>query len=505
MADNLLGQIKDIASIYDTDTIFILGKGPSADLIPPEVFKNSVVVGLNDAERIYPADVSIFHADWVKAALSENGPRAKLYITSTDFAPVNAQTLRVPHLPLTQESSDLMVQRLLGDDIFVEDVLFMSALRVARAVAKLRKRPQTVYLVGLDFSQKLMSANALGRTFETDAADLSHIRLDIQENFLLNAFYALRDSEIDIMHVGTRAYSALTTTDLVREFADFQQKEQKTWGVSIVAELTTNHFGDRERLEKMIRAAKTAGADSVKVQKRNVETFYAADQLNAPYPSPFGTSFADYRHQLELDRDDFVFLDDLCRKINIPWFASVLDLPSYKFILEFEPPMVKLPSTISQHTEYLEQVAKLGSHPVVISTGMTDKSYEEWLLKTFKNSSKLFLLQCNSAYPTPMSDCEIGVVGHYRELARKDPRIVPGYSSHDPGWFASALAVAAGAKMIEKHVKIGDSDWAHFDAVALDMETPAFKTYVTKLREAEIVMGSEEKTVRPSETHKYQT
>lgn len=503
MQENLFSPLKKIASAYSSDTIFILGKGPSADLVPPEIFENSVVIGLNDAERIYPADISVFHADWVIPALAEQGAKAKLYVTSTNFSTPNAAIYKAPHLPLSQETSDLMVQRLLGDEIVVEDVLFMSALGIARKIAQIRKRTQTVYLIGLDFSSNLSSANALGRGFETDSADQSHIRLDIQENFLLNAFYALRDSEIDINHVGTRAYSALTTDQLVDRFHQPHAAETKPWKVDVVAEITTNHFGDRERLETLVRAAKAAGADYVKVQKRDVNTFYSANQLNAAYPSPFGKTFADYRHQLELDRDDFAFLSDLCERIGIQWFASVLDMPSYKFVLEFEPPMLKLPSTISEHADFLSKVAQDCDRPIVLSTGMTDQNYETWVLDTFKSCPKLYLLQCNSAYPTPMADCDIGVVRHYSRLASENPHIVPGYSSHDPGWFASALAIAAGGKMVEKHVKIGNADWAHFDAVALDMATPDFKNYVSKMREAETIMGSEQKTIQPSEHHKY--
>ena len=280
-------------------------------------------------------------------------------------------------------------------------------------------------------------------------------------------------------------------------------KDGKPWAVKVVAELTTNHFGDRNRLEKLVRAAKSAGADYVKVQKRNVETFYTKEQLDAPYRSPFGKTFGDYRHQLELDRDDFNYLNDLCKRVGIEWFASVLDMPSYEFILEFEPQLLKLPSTISGHVEYLSAVADRIDRPLVLSTGMTDKSFEQWLLEKFRTCPTLFLLQCNSAYPTPMADCEVGVVRHYSRMALQYPNIVPGYSSHDPGWFASALAVAAGAKMVEKHIKLGDSEWAHFDAVALDVLSSAFNDYVTKIREAEITMGSENKAIQPSEHHKY--
>ena len=48
------------------------------------------------------------------------------------------------------------------------------------------------------------------------------------------------------------------------------------------------------------------------------------------------------------------------------------------------------------------------------------------------------------------------------------------------------MAVAAGAVMIEKHVKLSSVDWSHFDEVALDLGTDEFKNFVLdieKLRE----------------------
>ena len=111
--------------------------------------------------------------------------------------------------------------------------------------------------------------------------------------------------------------------------------------------------------------------------------------------------------------------------------------------------------------------------------------------------------QCNSAYPTPVHDCNIGVIRHYRDLSKEYQHIVPGYSSHDIGSTASALAVAAGARMLEKHVKLGNTEWAHFDAVALDLTTGEFANYVAAIREAETFIGSEEKKVNSSEHHKY--
>ncbi|WP_311269009.1 N-acetylneuraminate synthase family protein [Sphingobium sp. WCS2017Hpa-17] len=501
--DNFSTPISAIASTYGTDTIFILGKGPSADSVPAEVYAGSLVIGINDAERIYPADISIFHADWVKQSLAESGARARLYLTSTDFQTAGAEVVRAEHVPLSQESGDLMMQRLLGGDFVIEDVLLISALQVARKVAEARGRPQTVYLVGFDFRADMGSAHALGRSYENDTADQRRLRIDMQENFLLNALYMLRGTDLDVVHVGDRSYSRMTTTDLRHHFLPGGGEAERPWAVSVIAELTTNHFGDRGRLERMVRAAKAAGANFVKIQKRDVESFYSREQLAAPYKSPFGTTFADYRHQLELSDDDFGYLDGLCKQLGIQWFASALDVKSYRELMDLGSAMIKLPSTISEHTDYLSMVARTCDRPIVLSTGMTDKAFENWVLETFKASPQLYLLQCNSAYPTPAEDCNVGVVRHYDRLSREQPQIVAGYSSHDAGWFGSALAVAAGARMVEKHVKLGNTEWAHFDAVALDLTKSEFKDYVAKVREAEIVVGSEEKDIRPSEHHKY--
>lgn len=439
----------------------------------------------------------------MKDALAKEGPRSRLYVTSTDYKPSRGEVLRAPHAPLTQESSDLMVQRLLSDEIVIEDVLFLTALQIARTVARQRGRRQTVYMVGFDFRAEAGNAQAIGRHYETDSADQRRLRIEMQENFLLNALYMLKDTEVDVVHVGGRPFSRIDSAELTEMFMPNQHGHDREWGVSVIAELTTNHFGDRGRIDRMVRAAKAAGADFVKFQKRDVESFYTPEQLAAPYKSPFGTTFREYRHQLELDADDFAFVDALCNQLGIKWFASALDEPSYRFLVEAGSHAIKLPSTISEHKDYLETVARTCDRPIVLSTGMTDKAFEDWVLSTFANSPELNLLQCNSAYPTPAEDCNVGVVRHYARIARENPRIVPGYSSHDQGWFGSALAVAAGARMVEKHVKLGNTEWAHFDAVALDLTKPDFKDYVQKIREAEIVIGTEEKAVNPSEHHKY--
>ena len=175
---------------------------------------------------------------------------------------------------------------------------------------------------------------------------------------------------------------------------------------------------------------------------------------------------------------------------------------SYEFLVKTNSFAIKLPSTISEHRLF-NLCIKTCDKPIVISTGMTDINYEKWVIENFSSCEKLYLLQCSSAYPTPAEVCNIAVVKHYEEMSKKYSNIIPGYSSHDDGWFGSSLAVAAGARMIEKHVKIGITDWAHFYAVALDLNTSEFEDYVNKIRESEIILGTKVKHINDFENHKY--
>jgi N-acetylneuraminate synthase len=318
---------------------------------------------------------------------------------------------------------------------------------------------------------------------------------------------------IDIVHVGSRPYSLFTVEafNALLKAASINASHQDSvtmpakfdQDVLVVAEITTNHFGDMERLKVMIWLAKQAGADFIKLQKRDIESFYKPEMLAKPFKSPFGNTFREYRHGLELTKEDFEWVDLFCKDIGIGWFASVLDEPSFEFIKQFKPDLIKLPSTISEKKMYLQKVGSEWTGSLVISTGMTESEYENFVIDFFKKARKIYLLQCTSAYPAPENDVGIGIIRHYRDLAMKDSRIVPGFSSHDIGSLCSQMAVAAGARMIEKHVKLGTVQWAHFDEVALDLATDQFAKFVTEVRRAQRIVGAETKKIYDSEHHKY--
>ena len=515
---NSFGQIASIASRYPTDNIFILGKGLSADQVDRSVLDTGLTITINDAEKIARGDIGVFHAPWVVDSLKDGGFGCSLYVTNQPL-PEGVASLPAEYVSPSQFSSDLLVQRFNDDALQIEDVMLITAIKIARIVANQRMRRQKVYLIGFDFSGAY--SQRLGKDFSGGERSYQANVISAQEHYLLVFLNVLRDSNIHLVHVGSKPYSTIDCDTLNRRLGGAASEragqavrnavpsalaagpQAATGHALITAEITTNHFGDMAKLERMIRRAKDAGADLVKLQKRDVESFYTESQLASPFTSPFGKTFRDYRHALELDAAGFKFVDDLAKEIGIGWFVSVLDWSSYEFMRQFEPKIIKLPSTISKHVDFLKFVADTYKGDVVISTGLSDQAYEDFILDTFAGNSKVYLLQCTSAYPTPPADCNVAVVRHYRDLAFKHRNLVPGYSSHDFGSTACMLAVAAGAKMVEKHVKFGNAEWAHFDGVAMDLATDAFHTFVADIRLAESLLGKEHKSIADSEHHKY--
>ena len=391
---------------------------------------------------------------------------------------------------------------------------------MANLISQIKNKNLKVYLLGFDFhitdksaindysGHELEYKNVL---FSTQKAYLKFIKKYINNAGSNEIIHVgkLDISDIDVEEYN-RLFSRKTTNtdedfDMKSAYADLIRKVKEEDYVIAVAELTNNHLGSEERLRKMVGLSKEAGADMIKVQKRDVETFYSEEELKTPYSSPFGDTLKDYRSGVELTEHLFNVLIEECYAHEIVWFASVLDYPSLKYLEKFNPILIKLPSTISNHKEYIKQVASEFVGDVVISTGFTDKSYESFVVDTFLPGRNLFLLQCTSSYPAPLESCQIGVVRHYDEMAviKKLNGLIPGYSSHDIGNLGSMLAVAAGAKMIEKHVKLGNVDWVHFDGVALDLLDNTFREFVKDVRKAELMTGSKIKQIHHQEHHKY--
>ncbi len=496
----------------ENQDIVIIGKGRSIDEISLHSLKNFIIINVNDSEVIIPGQVCVFHHEWVREFFKGQNPKANLYVTDKAFNSAQA-ILMAKYVPYDPETSDFLLERFFHNDIFIEQSIIVSALKIANKLSLLLNVRKKVYLLGFDFStSEGFSKNIVDNQHGLEKEYVQNA-VKNQENIFECIMHQKEKLNIDIIHVGSKMYSFYSVESfngiLAKSSNKFNISKLQECGVNfqnevkVVAEITTNHFGDWNRLEAMIIAAKIAGADFIKLQKRDVQTFYSKEQLEMPYVSPFGDTFGDYRNGIELDFDQILKVKKLCFELGIGWFMSILDMPSFEFVSQFNPDIIKLPSTISEKKDYLKAVGNNFTGDIVISTGFTDKEYEKFILENFKKAKSIYLLQCNSAYPTPMFHAQIGVVRHYYNLSKLDERIIPGYSSHDTGSLCSMLAVAAGARMIEKHVKYGNVNWSHFDQVALNLLDDEFKQFVSDIRKAEKIVGGEQKEIMASEHHKY--
>ena len=488
---------------YPGNNILLVGKGNSLDLIDSTFFDSFLTIGLNNIEHKFPMDITILNRPWTTNTINSEGYNSQIYLTPEK---INSESINQFICPKVENNTSIE-NKIISDEVYISEPLFLTALNICYKISAIRNKVQTIYFLGFDFNFELGFSKGLEIDFSGDPDETkkniinSQIEVFFQIKNLSHKFKSV------IKHVGVREFSDLTPAafrikmrnskpDLI-ENIDVSQK------VEITAEITTNHLGNLARAEEMILKSKLSGADFVKFQIRDVDSFYSPQELKSTYKSPFGNTYRDYRIGLEFSDEDFLQINEICKQLNIGWFASVLDMKSYQRALNLNCKMIKLPSTISEKKDYLRHVADNFKGNIVISTGMTGEDYASWIIDTFKIQDKIYLLHTNSAYPTPIMDCNIAVIKNYLRLSEKDNRIVPGYSSHDAGSFGSILAVACGARMIEKHVKLGSTDWLHFDKVALDLSKNEFRNYVNDIRNSVLALGSEIKHVTPSEHHKY--
>ncbi len=507
-----MSDLTDLLKKHAGLPVFIIGKGPSLDEIALDRLPEGLVININDSERICPGRIGVFSGGWVRGGLAESGYRCAHYLAGAPL-PKNVSHQLLPPPPSELADADLNTLRLEQEAFFDEPVVLLNAIKVALRARRESDGPVDVYLLGFDFSLHGGSASARAGTDYSgvDERERDAIISSQEADFRQLLHYFEKGDRLRLLHVGDKAYSALTPTRFNRQVCGESGAERagridlaEPDRVLIVAEFTNNHLGDPRRLVEMVERAKDAGADLIKVQKRDVDSFYTREQLESYYWSPFGETLGDYRRGVELGDELLDLLDETCRNCEIEWFCSVLDLPSYRALQRFRPRLLKIPSTISNHRDYHQDLAALYNGAVVVSTGFTESEYLDHVFATYRSNPVIYLLHCVSAYPTPHQHCNVAVVREYEHLRRtRDARILPGYSSHDIGSDGCMLAVASGARMLEKHVKLGDVDWVHFDKVAVDLRTDDFSDFVKDIRRAEELVGSGVKRILACETHKY--
>lgn len=251
--------------------------------------------------------------------------------------------------------------------------------------------------------------------------------------------------------------------------------------VLVVAEIGNNHEGSSAVAHELVRRASECGADAVKLQTFRTEAFVR----------PSDQERYERMRRFELAPEHLVELEREARLAGLLFVSTPLDLGSVS-LLEPLVDAYKIASGDNDFVALLEAVAATGK-PVILSTGLSDLERVERALTTL-HGSDLVVLQCTSAYPAPPDEVNLSAIPL---LAERLGHTV-GYSDHTLGLAACLAAVAAGARLIEKHFTL-DKEQSDFRDHRLSADPEELRALVEGVREVERLLGRREKALQPSE------
>jgi N-acetylneuraminate synthase len=263
--------------------------------------------------------------------------------------------------------------------------------------------------------------------------------------------------------------------------------------VMIIAEIGINHNGDLDITRQMIDAAVHAGADAVKFQKRTPEISTPPEQQKQMRDTPWGyITYLDYRYKVEFNEDQYCEIDRYCREKGIAWLASVWDEPSVDFLEKFDTPAYKIPSaSLTDHA--LIRHARATGKPLILSSGMSTMEQIRAGVD-IAGGQDLVLMHCTSTYPCEPDELNLKVIGMLRD---EFPDLPIGYSGHEVGLVPSAVAVALGACVVERHLTLDRAMWGTDQAASV--EPWGFEHLVKYIRVTEASLGDGVKRVYESE------
>ena len=216
----------------------------------------------------------------------------------------------------------------------------------------------------------------------------------------------------------------------------------------LIAEIGNNHNGDMDLAHRLVDFAANAGADCAKFQMRDVSTLYGRASGNACRALDLGAQYTlDLLNRFNLSATQLYELFDHCKDLAIEPVCTPWDLPSLEALELYGLNAYKVASADLTNHELLSALISTGK-PLICSTGMSEEQeIRESIDLMRRRDTRFALLHCNSTYPAPYKDINLGYMQRLREIGG----CVVGYSGHERGWSIPIAAVAQGASIIEKH------------------------------------------------------
>ena len=254
----------------------------------------------------------------------------------------------------------------------------------------------------------------------------------------------------------------------------------------VIAELGHNHQGRVDTCLELVQAAKDAGCDAVKLQKRSNKKLFTAAYYNSPYVSDasYGATYGEHREALELDAAGYREAKAFAESIGIHFFATAFDQWSVDFLALLGVPAIKIASGDLTNTPLLAYAAHVGV-PLIVSTGASNADDVERAYNTLTKAGAQFaLLQCTAEYPADPANLNLDVILSYRF---RYPNTVVGLSSHVSGLWECPPAYVMGARIFEKHFTLNRA--MKGSDHRFSMEPAGMRKLVRDLRRTRLAMG----------------
>jgi len=233
--------------------------------------------------------------------------------------------------------------------------------------------------------------------------------------------------------------------------------------VYLIAEIGINHNGSIKIAKELMKAAKDAGFNAVKFQKRTVNVVYSAEELAKPRESVFGNTNGELKYGLEFGKSDYLEIRRFANELSIDWFASPWDLESVDFLEDLNVVAHKVASASLTDKKLLLKL-KETEKPIILSTGMSTMSQISSAVKIL-GAKNLILMHTVSTYPAKNHDLNLSTIN----TLRNEFGLLIGYSGHEVGVLPSVLAVSKyKACVLERHITLDRSMWGSDQSASLE-------------------------------------